>query len=71
MLNALPNHWNLDTFRYYGILQRIALCYFFGALIYLHASIKTQMFIFLAILWGYWFLMTQVSVPGFGGKSID
>lgn len=66
ILNVMPAHINLDTIRVYGILQRIALCYLLSSVIYLNTSIKTQVLIFLGILLGYWCLMTQIPVPGWG-----
>ncbi|HHF7375035.1 acyltransferase family protein [Legionella bozemanae] len=62
-LNMFPVLFNLSTMRVYGILQRIALCYFICALLYLHTSVKTQIFIFFGILIGYWYLLTQVPIP--------
>lgn len=45
-LNMFPTHFDLSTVRIYGILQRIAVCYFVCALLYLHTSVKTQILIF-------------------------
>lgn len=49
-LNMFPIHFELSTLRIYGILQRIAACYFICALLYLHTSVKTQIIIFLVFL---------------------
>ncbi len=62
-LNVFPTHFDLTTVRVYGILQRIAFCYFICAILYLHTSVKTQIFIFLGILIGYWYFLTQIPVP--------
>lgn len=69
-LNIFP--WKTDLFnlRIYGVLQRIALCYFVCALIYLNTTIKTQVVLFIFILIGYWLLLTQVPVPGFGAGQL-
>ncbi|MBL7478898.1 acyltransferase family protein [Legionella bononiensis] len=69
-LNIFPIHIYLSSLRVYGILQRIALCYLVSSMIYLKTSTKTQILIFLAILWGYWFMMTQVPVPGYGVNQL-
>ncbi|MBN9226280.1 MULTISPECIES: acyltransferase family protein [Legionella] len=64
LLNVFPNKLNLSTIRYYGILQRIGVCYFICSLLYLHTSVRAQILTFLGILIGYWFLLTQIPVPG-------
>ena len=50
--------------RILGVLQRIAICYFFTALIFLHTNWKQQAVIAVALLLLYWALMTLISVPG-------
>ncbi|MFC1782631.1 acyltransferase family protein [Planctomycetota bacterium] len=62
--------FNFDNFRYAGVLQRIGLCYFFGALIVLHAGIRAQAIIFGAILLLYWAALMLIPVPGFGAGVI-
>lgn len=53
--------------RYYGVLPRIALCYFTVAALYLFsARWKNKLAIALLCLLGYWLLMRFVPVPGFG-----
>lgn len=64
LINAFPTHFNLETLRVYGILQRIAICYFICSIIYLHTRVKTQILIYLVILLGYWYLLTQIPIPG-------
>src|SRR5260370_33933131 len=49
--------------RYVGVLQRIAVCYFFAALIYLNTQVRGQLMILLAILLGYWALLAFVPPP--------
>lgn len=65
-LNIFPVGVQFSTLRVYGILQRIALCYLVCAFIYLNTSFKTQILIFLGLLFGYWLLMTQIAVPDYG-----
>lgn len=58
--------FDFSDFRYAGVLQRIALCYFFAGTIVLYAGIRWQALIAAAILLAYWGLMTLVPVPGIG-----
>jgi predicted acyltransferase len=59
-------YFHLATIRIPGVLQRIAVCYFFAALIFLKTKPRTQAIIALALLIVYWLLMTHVPVPGYG-----
>ena len=54
------------NFRYAGVLQRIALSYFFAALITMGARVRGQMYWTAGLLLGYWAAMTFIPVPGFG-----
>jgi predicted acyltransferase len=63
--------YNVGTMRIPGVLQRIAVCYLFVALIYLHTNWKQQSIIAAALLLIYWFLMTLVPVPGCEVWTID
>ena len=56
--------YNVGTMRIPGVLQRIAVCYLFAALIYLHTNWKQQAMVSAALLLAYWFLMTLLPVPG-------
>ena len=69
-LNAFPNHFNLMDVRIYGILQRIALCYFACSIIYLNTSINVQILLCFLIVLGYWAMMTLVPVPDIGVNQI-
>src|ERR1700722_6817922 len=64
-LNGFP-YYHLATIRIPGVLQRIALGYFFGSLLFLWTSARAQIVLAATILVGYWLLMTHVPVPGFG-----
>src|SRR5579883_2654368 len=65
-LNAFPYHFNFGTVRYFGVLQRIAVCYFLGAVLFLTTRIRTQAMIAALLLLGYWIFMSYVPVPGYG-----
>ena len=56
--------YNFDTMRIPGVLQRIAVCYLVVSLLFLHTNWKQQLGIAVALLLGYWLLMTQIAVPG-------
>lgn len=60
-LNILPNHFFLSQLRILGVLQRLALCYFFSAMFFLFTRTSVQVLIIAALLTGYWFLMTSFS----------
>lgn len=49
-----------------GVLQRIGLAYLVAGLVVLRTSWRQQLAVLLAILVGYWALMTMVPVPGYG-----
>ena len=52
--------------RLLGVLQRIALAYTFAALLTFRTTLKQQLLIVTALLYGYWFAMTLLPVPGSG-----
>jgi predicted acyltransferase len=70
-LNGFPNHYQLDHWRVYGVLQRIAVCYVITALLELWTSWRAQIAIAMACLAGYWIVMRYVPVPGFGIPTHD
>jgi len=61
LLNAFPYHFDVKTIRILGVLQRIAICYFFTALFYLKTSVKTQCYVIATILIGYYVVIIQWS----------
>lgn len=63
LLNAFPRHFDFETIRIFGVLQRIAICYFVAALLFLTTSISTQAIIMLGIMVGYWIIMTMLPGP--------
>lgn len=68
-LSGFP-YFNLAEIRIPGVLQRIAVCYFFASIIFLKTSWRTQILIAVALLFVYWALMTLVPVPGFGAGDL-
>ena len=69
-LNGLPSY-HLATLRFYGVLQRIAFCYFFAVSLYLWLKPRTLVLVTAAILVGYYVLLRWVSVPGYGMPGVD
>jgi len=72
---TLPGGWVFDSrtahldvahWRVTGVLQRIAVCYTLGALLTFRTSVKQQVAILAPLLYGYWFAMTLLPVPGHG-----
>ena len=58
-----------EDVRWLGILQRIALCYLFVSLMFLNLNLRGMIGACVALLVGYWALMTFVPVPGIGAGS--
>jgi predicted acyltransferase len=83
-LNGFPD-FDLGTIRIMGVLQRIAICYLVAGLLYLatfqrepasdgaarvHANLRITAAVAVALLVGYWALMTFVPVPGYGAGHL-
>jgi predicted acyltransferase len=65
VVNSFP-FFNLHTMRFYGVLPRIAICYFVAATLYLISlGWKDKVALVIAALIGYWLLMRFVPVPGY------
>jgi predicted acyltransferase len=69
-LNGFPT-FELATFRIMGVLQRIALCYFFASVVFLFQKPAWRIVLTAAIPVAYWMLMTLVPVPGYGPGVLD
>ena len=69
--NGFPNHYHLDSLRFYGVLQRIAICYVITAVLELWTGWRTQIAVIVGCLVGYWMLMRYFAVPGFGVPTHD
>jgi predicted acyltransferase len=69
LLNGFPSfEWEL--LRLPGVLQRIAVCYFFAAVIVMTCSVRGQALIGLGLLSSYWVAMKLVPVPDFGAGGL-
>jgi predicted acyltransferase len=77
VLNGFPL-FHLHTLRIPGILQRIAVCYLGGGLLYLACNAKTLRTkvsiltgVIFAIFAGYWAMLMLIPAPGFGAGRLD
>lgn len=64
-LNGFPL-FELSTLRIPGVLQRIAICYFITAVIFLNSRWKGQLAVATGLLLVYWAIMEWIPVPGVG-----
>ena len=64
--DSIAPHLGLGHWRFTGVLQRIGVAYIVGALLTMRTSLRQQVIIIAALLYGYWFAMTLVPVPGQG-----
>lgn len=68
---AFGHDFSWSAIRIPGVLQRIAICYFFASMIYLYSGTRGQVGWILGLLTGYWLLVKLVPVPGFGAGVLD
>lgn len=57
--------------RLLGVLQRLALCYLFAGILFIHLRPRGLIIACLFCLIGYWLLLSFVPVPGKGQASFD
>lgn len=69
-LNAFP-YFNFSELRIPGVLQRIAVCYFFASIIFLNTKWHTQVIITIALLIIYWLMMTLIPAPGYAAGDLS
>jgi predicted acyltransferase len=71
IVNSFP-FFHLDHMRFYGVLQRLAICYLVVGLFYLYDNRAwTKAAALLAALVGYWVLVRWVPIPGLGMPGRD
>ena len=71
IVNNFP-FFRLDHMRFYGVLQRIAVCYFVVSIFYLwDKRASTKWMALAACLVGYWVLLRWVPIPGVGMPGRD
>lgn len=68
-LNGFPD-FNWETIRIPGVLQRIAIVYFFSAILFL--NFRKNWFLVLSILFLilHWIILTQIPVPSIGEANL-
>jgi predicted acyltransferase len=64
---GLSHGW--EDIRYVGVLQRIAVCYLVTAVLFMHVGWRSLAAVTVALLVGYWALLSFVPVPGLGAAS--
>jgi predicted acyltransferase len=72
VVNGFP-FFHLGTLRIYGVLQRIAICFLIGSILYLwdRGRVSSKVALVVVALVGYWILMRWVPVPGYGLPGRD
>ncbi|MES2221472.1 MAG: DUF5009 domain-containing protein [Acidobacteriota bacterium] len=71
VVNGFP-HFPLGTWRIYGVLQRIAICFLIASIVYLlDRGPASKIVLIVVALFGYWALLRWVPVPGFGLPGRD
>jgi len=70
-IDSIPNAtawdriiYRIEHVRILGVLPRIAIVYVCAALLTLKTTLRQQIIIIAALLFGYWFAMTLIPVPG-------
>ena len=58
--------YRFEHLRFLGVLQRIGIAYACAALLTFRTTLKQQVAIVAALLFGYWFAMTLLPIPGHG-----
>jgi len=69
-LHLFP-YFRFSTMRIPGVLPRIALCFFFGSLIYLNLTVKERAVAVVLGLAVYWLAMKLFPVPGYGAGILE
>lgn len=69
-VNTFPI-FHFSTIRIPGVLQRIALCYFFAAAIILRYGLKGRIAWLIILLAAYWLMMRFIPVPEIGAGVLE
>ncbi len=68
-LNGFP-YFGLAEYRIPGVLQRIAVCYFFASIIFLNTKLRTQIAITIGLLLLYWLMVKFIPAPGYAAGDL-
>lgn len=72
LVNASPIiGFDIHSFRFEGVTQRIALCYLAAALLELWSGRRGQVIALAACIVGYWAILRFVPIPGYGVPGHD
>ena len=69
-LNIFPS-FQLANIRIPGVLQRIAICYFFTSLVVLKSGLRGRILWLIGLLASYWLMMRFIPVPGIGAGVLE
>ena len=69
-VNTFPR-FDLTTIRIPGVLQRIAVCYFFVSLIVLKSGLRGRILWLTGLLASYWLMMRFIPVPEIGAGVLE
>jgi len=69
-INVFPT-FQFSAIRIPGVLQRIALCYFFASLIALKTNLRGRILWLAGLLASYWLMMRFIPVPGIGAGVLE
>lgn len=70
VLSNIPR-FDLNNIRIPGVLQRIALCYFFTSLIFLKSGLRGRISWTVGLLAFYWIMLEFMPVPGVGAGVLE
>ena len=70
LLSGFP-FFEFSTIRITGVLNRIAVCYFFAAIIFLKTDWRKQLLITAALLVGYWAIVALIPAPGYAAGDLS
>lgn len=70
LLGGFPSY-DLSTIRIPGVLQRIAVVYFFTGIIFMTMKKEKIIYLFSFLLLLYWGLLTLIPVPGIGYANLE
>ncbi|MDP1675498.1 MAG: DUF5009 domain-containing protein [Bacteroidota bacterium] len=65
------HHFNIDTIRIPGVLQRIAICYLIASFMYLYLSIRAQIIAIGVLFISYTIMMFYIPIPEFGAGLFE
>lgn len=68
-LNGFP-YFGLAEYRIPGVLQRIAVCYFFASIIFINTKVRTQVAITIGLLLVYWLMLKFIPAPGYAAGDL-